>query len=71
MVKPQTLITALCASSLVAAHPGEHHDHEEIAKQIKARDFWASHTKRSISQCEGTEAHKALRQRSISSSALC
>ncbi|KAH9824633.1 Intradiol ring-cleavage dioxygenase, core [Teratosphaeria destructans] len=65
MVKLHALLSALCASSLVAAHPGEHHDHEEIAKQIKARDFRAAHTKRSINKCEGSAKYQETKKRSI------
>ncbi|KAK5687373.1 hypothetical protein LTS10_001511 [Elasticomyces elasticus] len=64
MFKLSVFVAALCAS-LGAAHPGEHHDQKEVAKQIMARDFWASHARRSTAKCETSKAYQALKQRSV------
>ena len=64
MFFPLITLVALCAA-LTSAHPGEHHDHDEVAKQILARNFLASRAKRSISQFETTARYQALAKRSV------
>ena len=60
---PLITLAALCAS-LVSAHPGEHHDPEEVAKEIQVRDSLATRAKRSISQFETTPEYQLLAKRS-------
>jgi hypothetical protein len=58
-------VTAFCLASSSAAHPGEHHDHHAIKREVIARDAMASAAKRSLDSCSGTLKHRQLAARSI------
>ncbi|KAJ8062692.1 hypothetical protein OCU04_009214 [Sclerotinia nivalis] len=67
MVQISKLAFALSAACLapVIAHPGEHHDHHAIKREIIARDQMASAAKRSLDSCSGSLKHRQLTARSI------
>lgn len=67
MVQISKLAFALSAVCLtpVIAHPGEHHDHHAIKREIIARDQMASAAKRSLDSCSGSLEHRRLIERSI------
>lgn len=68
MILPSKLtssITALTLFGLCLAHPGEHHDHEEVAHSIRRREALAQHTRRSLDQCTQSSQHQALTERGI------
>ncbi|KAH7419284.1 Intradiol ring-cleavage dioxygenase [Cadophora sp. MPI-SDFR-AT-0126] len=60
-------VTALCLSSLVsivAAHPGEHHDNLEIIQEIRARSIEFENQQRELqSACENNEEAQARKER--------
>ncbi|EKD15302.1 uncharacterized protein L3040_001670 [Drepanopeziza brunnea f. sp. 'multigermtubi'] len=58
-------VAAAYLASLVVAHPGEHHDLEDIKQQIKARDQMASAAKRSIDTCSTSVKARELNSRSL------
>ncbi|ROW15677.1 hypothetical protein VPNG_02170 [Cytospora leucostoma] len=49
----------------VLAHPGEHHDHEEIRRDIEARDLNAAIGARALAQCSGGATARRMKQRSV------
>lgn len=49
----------------IAAHPGEHHDHHAIKRQVQVRDRMASIAKRSIDSCSNSLKHRELTARSV------
>lgn len=55
---------AACLGSAVA-HPGEHHDHEDIQRQVRVRDRMASTAKRSIDSCSNSLKHREVSSRSL------
>lgn len=59
------VVAAVCIASTVVAHPGEHHDHAEIKRQVKARDQMASAAKRSLDTCSSSLKHRELNARSL------
>ncbi|KAJ2895239.1 aromatic compound dioxygenase [Zalerion maritima] len=66
MVRITTLIGCLAATASVAtAHPGEKHDHMQFKRQLQARDDFAFNARRSLEQCEGSEAHKKLMKKNV------
>lgn len=67
MVQISKLAIALSAAFLapVIAHPGEHHDHHAIKREIIARDQMASAAKRSLDSCSGSLKHRQLNARSV------
>lgn len=67
MVQISKLAIAISAACLapVIAHPGEHHDHHAIKREIIARDQMASAAKRSLDSCSGSLKHRQLNARSV------
>jgi hypothetical protein len=63
--KLATAVAAVCLTSSVFAHPGEHHDHAAIKRQVVARDQMASAAKRSIDSCSSSLKHRELNARSM------
>jgi len=60
-----TVVAASMISSVIA-HPGEHHDADDLKRQIAARQQMASAAKRSLSACASTLRHRQLNTRSVS-----
>ncbi len=58
------MAAAYLAGSVVA-HPGEHHDHAEVKRQIRARDQMASAAKRSLDTCSSSLKARELNSRSV------
>ncbi|KAK0103904.1 hypothetical protein ONS96_005012 [Cadophora gregata f. sp. sojae] len=58
-------VAAVCFASTIIAHPGEHHDHAEIKRQVKARDQMATAAKRSLDTCSSSLKHRELTARSL------
>jgi hypothetical protein len=58
------VVLATCLGSAIA-HPGEHHDHHAIKRQVKARDQMASAAKRSIDSCSNSLKHREVSARSV------
>ncbi|KAI5261987.1 aromatic compound dioxygenase [Aureobasidium subglaciale] len=46
------------------AHPGEHHDHHAVKREIVAREHLANQFRRSVDTCSGTEKSTSLAARS-------
>lgn len=57
-------LTLAVLSSSVVAHPGEHHDHLQIKREVIARDHWAAEGKRALAKCENSLSHRDLSKRS-------
>lgn len=58
---------AVAATSIigsVAAHPGEHHDHAHIKREVDIRQMRAAAAKRSLASCQGSLKHRDLMARS-------
>ncbi|KAH7193921.1 Intradiol ring-cleavage dioxygenase [Fusarium flagelliforme] len=67
MVPLKTLVSAgLLLANIASAHPGEKHDHQQIKRQIQARDTIANLGQRSLNACSGSDHALALKSRSIS-----
>lgn len=67
MVQITKLTSAVVAAGLfasAAAHPGEHHDHHHIKREISARHVRAAAAKRSLDNCNSAAKHQALNARS-------
>jgi hypothetical protein len=47
------------------AHPGEHHDHNAVKREIAAREHLANHFRRSVDTCSGTEESASLAAHSV------
>lgn len=58
-------VAAVAAATLVAAHPGEHHDHAQIKRDIVARDSLASRQGGALSKCAGSLKARALHERAV------
>jgi cob(I)alamin adenosyltransferase len=68
MVKVTNTFVALLASSLIGsavAHPGEHHDHEEVKREISERSQHAAYAKRTLANCTNSVSSRALKARSV------
>ncbi|KAE9375224.1 aromatic compound dioxygenase [Stipitochalara longipes BDJ] len=63
--KLATAVVAACLASSAVAHPGEHHDHAAIKREVVARNQMASAAKRSIDSCSNSLKHRELNARSI------
>ncbi|KAH6689780.1 Intradiol ring-cleavage dioxygenase [Plectosphaerella plurivora] len=61
----KALSVGLALSGLVAAHPGEHHDHSHIQRAIRARDNYAAHAARSLESCSNTAGARKLKTRAV------
>lgn len=59
------VVVATCIVGSAIAHPGEHHDQEDIKRQVQVRDQMASAAKRSIDSCSNSLKHRAVNARSI------
>jgi len=67
MVSLKTLASVgLFLANVASAHPGEKHDHQQIKRQIQARDAVANLGQRSLNACSGSDHALALKSRSIS-----
>ncbi|KAL1634442.1 hypothetical protein SLS58_010683 [Diplodia intermedia] len=58
-------VAAVAAATLVVAHPGEHHDHAQVKREVVARDALASKQGRSLSKCAGSLKARALHERAV------
>ncbi|OJD34363.1 aromatic compound dioxygenase [Diplodia corticola] len=58
-------VAAVAAATLVVAHPGEHHDHAQVKREVFARDVLASKQARSLSKCAGSLKTRALHERAV------
>jgi len=58
-------VAVVCFASTTLAHPGEHHDHLAIKRQVQTRDQMASAAKRSLDSCSNSLKHRELNARSI------
>ncbi|QSZ33299.1 hypothetical protein DSL72_002887 [Monilinia vaccinii-corymbosi] len=67
MVQMSKISLALSAAFLmpIFAHPGEHHDHQAIKREVIAREHMASVGKRSLDSCSGSLKHRQLNARSV------
>ena len=59
------LLLALSLIPFVWAHPGEHHDAQSIAAEIRKRDYYGGHTQRSLAECQRHPNYKTLQRNSI------
>lgn len=65
-----SLLVALAALSsfsniLTAAHPGEHHDHDVVKREMEIRHHIAESQKRESDACEGSFDVVARKERAI------
>jgi len=58
-------VAVVCFASTTLAHPGEHHDHFAIKRQVQTRDQMAPAAKRSLDSCSSSLKHRELNARSI------
>jgi hypothetical protein len=65
MVHFSSLLTAVTLTSTILAHPGEHHDHAAIKREIVARNQMANAAARSIGSCSGSLKARDVQARSI------
>ena len=63
--KIASAVAAACLFGSAVAHPGEHHDHNVVKRQVRERDQMASAAKRSIDSCSGSLKHREVAARSI------
>jgi hypothetical protein len=52
--KIASTIAAAASITPSLAHPGEHHDHHAVKREIAAREHLANHFRRSVDTCSGT-----------------
>lgn len=67
MVQFSKLVGTVAAAAFVApaiAHPGEHHDHHAVKRQVEARNRVAARTKRSIDSCSTSNEARQVAARS-------
>ena len=60
--------TAVAAASLISSvvpHPGEHHDHARVKREIEIRDNLTSKAARLLRKCARTVKARALEQHTI------
>jgi hypothetical protein len=57
-------VAAIWLTGSISAHPGEHHDHQAIKREIRYRDQMASAAKRSIDGCSNSLKARELSARS-------
>ncbi|OLN96221.1 hypothetical protein CCHL11_04492 [Colletotrichum chlorophyti] len=66
MVRICTLSTAgLALASYVSAHPGEHHSHDHMKRNIQLRDNVAAIGQRSLSSCSNSAGALAMKKRAV------
>ena len=63
--KIASAVVAIYLAGSAIAHPGEHHDHHSLKRQVRARDQMASAAKRSIDSCSNSLKHRELNARSV------
>ena len=64
MVVIKSAVAALLAAgSFVVAHPGEHHDHDEVAHHIAKRTDHANSINKRLAACAGQPEYEALKKR--------
>lgn len=56
-------VAAICLSSIVVAHPGEHIDKVTVYKEMRARGLEAEEQKKSLEQCSDAEHTRERRER--------
>ena len=67
MVHFSKVASTVAAAALIApsfAHPGEHHDHHAVKREIAAREHLANHFKRSVDTCSGSAKSASIAARS-------
>jgi hypothetical protein len=64
IAKIATAVAAGCFIGSIVAHPGEHHDHNVVKRQIIQRDQMASAARCSIDSCSGSLKHRQVAARS-------
>ncbi|THW40413.1 aromatic compound dioxygenase [Aureobasidium pullulans] len=67
MVHFSKLVSTVAAAAFVApslAHPGEHHDHHAVKRQIDAREGLANRVRRSVDACSESDEHAQVSARS-------
>lgn len=65
MVQLTSALAAVCFAATAIAHPGEHHDHNLIRRQINAREHHAHKAKSSLDACAGNLKAREVTARSI------
>jgi len=63
--KLASAMAAACLAGSSIAHPGEHHDHQAIKREIVTRDQMASVAKRSLDTCSNSLKHREVAARSV------
>lgn len=63
--KIASAVAAACIVGSAVAHPGEHHDHAQVKREIRARDQMAAAAKRSLDTCSGSLKHREVAARSV------
>jgi hypothetical protein len=59
MVRFCKIASTIAAAALITislAHPGEHHDHHAVKREIAAREHLANHFRRSVDTCSGASS---------------
>lgn len=65
VVIKSALAAILAAGTFIAptvAHPGEHHDHDEVKRAIAKRSEHAMHIQRSLAACAGKPSYERLKR---------
>jgi hypothetical protein len=68
MVHFSKVYSTIAAAAFITpslAHPGEHHDHHAVKREIAAREHLANHFRHSVDTCSGTESSASLAARSV------
>lgn len=62
-----TKVVAVAAAwiSPAIAHPGEKHSHQEMERDIAAREYWAHAGKRSLDACSASVYARQIAQRNV------
>lgn len=63
--KIASAVAAACLVGSTVAHPGEHHDHQAVKRQVRERDQMASAARRSIDSCSNSLKHRDVAARSV------
>lgn len=65
IAKVAAAVAAVCFAGSAIAHPGEHHDHAAIKREVKARDQYAAAGKRALDSCSNSLKARELNSRSV------
>ncbi|RDW82958.1 aromatic compound dioxygenase [Coleophoma crateriformis] len=65
IAKVAAAVAAVCFAGSAIAHPGEHHDHSAIKREVKARDQFAAAGKRSLNACSNSLKAREFNARSV------